>query len=604
MRLYGVYIILLKPEKPWRKQDMVGDVLMLSNIYSWEPPKSIKGNNTIKFLNMQICNKTYELPQSTPITKDVISGCVTMFWEDVYKTLYINNNNIHLLLMCKVEFTDKSVGYKTLADMRKVNWSDREAFEDYLINRLGLLSDSYAVDPVDKIIFTYIVKDGIADDSRSLLHVPKYEVKAHSYNNMVLPLTMDPTKYGEVRATQVLNDKVTRYIVINSANYTFEIDVSENINNVHILGAADLKWVDTKLSDNTFKRVIGINTLYIKDGVVVVKEKQLSAKPFYKVGTDKKLAPINNFMTIDIESVNIDDHQTPYLICGYTNDKYIYSYASDTSLEAQAEMFNQFIKQMLAFKSVKYIYAHNLSGFDGILILKHLIKYDGAKVDPLLFNGKLMAIAFKIGGRTIRFKDSYLLLPMSLRVLCKSFGIDTIKSHFPFNLSDINYTGEFPGFEYWTDISLMEYNSIYSSHSGDWSFKDEAVKYCKLDCSLGFNFLDWGVIGSWLIGSDCWLFFSGAGVLSTSSLCFGESKLATVGAFSCGAGWWAGWGVGVSTLCLIPSPCTLFLTASLVSASLTWSDQTFVVSCDSSLRGISPSFSNLFFIDSYLILSR
>lgn len=249
---------------------------------------------------MNIITKTYELPHSSVITKDILTGYVNTFWKDIYMPLNSSNNNLHLLLMCKVEFTDPALGYRTLADMRKVNFSDKNLYIEFLVERLGLLSDSYSVNPVNKIVFTYIVKDGLADDSRRLLQQPKYEVKAHAYNNYVLPLTMDPNKFGEVRASQSISDETTRYMVVNEVNYVFQIDVGVNINNVHILGATDLKWVDTKLSDNSFKREIGKNTIYIKDGVVVVKEKQLPAKAFRKIPVETKLTPINNFMCIDI----------------------------------------------------------------------------------------------------------------------------------------------------------------------------------------------------------------------------------------------------------------------------------------------------------------
>jgi len=57
-----------------------------------------------------------------------------------------------------------------------------------------------------------------------------------------------------------------------------------------------------------------------------------------------------------------------------------------------------------------YIYSHNLSTFDGVLILKHLFKL--GKVKPLLPNGKLISIKLyvKIDGvtSTLIFKDSYL----------------------------------------------------------------------------------------------------------------------------------------------------------------------------------------------------
>ena len=51
-------------------------------------------------------------------------------------------------------------------------------------------------------------------------------------------------------------------------------------------------------------------------------------------------------------------------------------------------MFHNFIKQLIEVKGVKYVYAHNFAGFDGILLLKHLLSYKPAKTKPLVFNGK------------------------------------------------------------------------------------------------------------------------------------------------------------------------------------------------------------------------
>lgn len=51
-------------------------------------------------------------------------------------------------------------------------------------------------------------------------------------------------------------------------------------------------------------------------------------------------------MTIDIETVLIDNIQTPYLICGYSNRKYIHSAASDLTEDAISLMFNDFITKI------------------------------------------------------------------------------------------------------------------------------------------------------------------------------------------------------------------------------------------------------------------
>lgn len=118
--------------------------------------------------------------------------------------------------------------------------------------------------------------------------------------------------------------------------------------------------------------------------------------------------------------------------------------------------------------------------------MKHLLSV--GKVVPMLFNGKLISIKVRINikgykGKTIIFKDSYLMLPLSLRQLCNSFKVDSVKGYFPFKLTDISYKGTFPNYELFTSLSLPEYLDIKNLHSNKiWSFKKEAIKYCKLDC--------------------------------------------------------------------------------------------------------------------------
>jgi hypothetical protein len=224
----------------------------------------------------------------------------------------------------------------------------------------------------------------------------------------------------------------------------------------------------------------------------MVKEKELPAKPFKRVGVDGTLVANNNFITIDIETITIDGQMKPYLITGYTDGEYIHSYTRDVSFKSESEMFVDFIGQLLRFNKVKNIYAHNLSGFDGILLLKYLINYTGAKVEPLLFNGKIISIKFILNqnskkARTIVFKDSYLLLPHSLRNLCKSFDVPIKKANFPFFLTNIHYVGEFPDYGYWSNISNIEYETIKEQHgNGLWNFKEESIKYCRYESVITF----------------------------------------------------------------------------------------------------------------------
>lgn len=71
---------------------------------------------------MNIKTKIYVLPNSTPITKIILNGYIKLFWGEIFTPLHLENSNMHLMLMCKVEFTDPAQGYRTLADMRRVNF--------------------------------------------------------------------------------------------------------------------------------------------------------------------------------------------------------------------------------------------------------------------------------------------------------------------------------------------------------------------------------------------------------------------------------------------------------------------------------------------------
>jgi hypothetical protein len=135
-------------------------------------------------------------------------------------------------------------------------------------------------------------------------------------------------------------------------------------------------------------------------------------------------------------------------------------------------------------------YAHNLASFDGIFILKHLIKY--GKVEPILNNGKIISITLTVKGeskkdiKTLVFKDSYLMLPSSLRKLCTAFNVNTIKTNFPYLLDNIGCraaSGVFPKFQYWTGIDKAEWRELKAQHGlRMWNFYQESIKYCEIDC--------------------------------------------------------------------------------------------------------------------------
>lgn len=68
-----------------------------------------------------------------------------------------------------------------------------------------------------------------------------------------------------------------------------------------------------------------------------------------------------------------------------------------------------------------------LASFYGVLLLRYLIEFKDSSVQPIILNGKLISIKFTFTAnnksRTLVFKDSFLLLPLSLRNLCEDFDL-------------------------------------------------------------------------------------------------------------------------------------------------------------------------------------
>ena len=134
---------------------------------------------------------------------------------------------------------------------------------------------------------------------------------------------MDPTEFGEILSKEVrVDENVVRYIVKHNLQiFLIDISADKTVNNVELIGSMNLKFTDFKLSEvlNSFKRSIGKNTLYILDGEVKVKAKELPAKPYSRGIIDKILTCVNEIMTVDIETIKGEDGvQDPYLITGYS----------------------------------------------------------------------------------------------------------------------------------------------------------------------------------------------------------------------------------------------------------------------------------------------
>lgn len=364
-------------------------------------------------------------------------------------------------------------------------------YSEYLQDFLALVNDSYKSSSLDEIKFTYIVKDGILPLDSSLMSPTIEDKPVQKYFNTKLPLSMDLSVYGKT-----VNNMNNISTIISEVG-VYIIETKNNVNKVDLYKKDKVlySWVDTRLDDASFTREIGKSTYYVVDGIIVLSTRELPAKPIASKEPSKKLR--SRFMTLDIEtttkSVGGKNKHTPYLACAFDGKEYIVEY-KDTD---DANILSNLLKRLINIKyNNQIVYAHNLGGFDGIFIMRELFKL-GGQVKPLVFNGKILSINYstkisiinKKGDLveldfSLTFKDSLNMLPSSLRMLCKAFGVIENKSYFPFKLSNIWYKNILPEIEYWIDIPTEEYKFLENKFlNKEWSFKDESIKYCKRDCS-------------------------------------------------------------------------------------------------------------------------
>lgn len=86
----------------------------------------------------------------------------------------------------------------------------------------------------------------------------------------------------------------------------------------------------------------------------------------------------------------------------------------------------------------------------------------------------------------INFRDSYLLIPSSLKDLCKNFKIIESKDIFPHKFvkpQNIKYEGPVPPIETFYNVTSDEYNNYVSRFPDQkWNIIIELDNYCKQDC--------------------------------------------------------------------------------------------------------------------------
>jgi len=270
------------------------------------------------------------------------------------------------------------------------------------------------------------------------------------------------------------------YLVQIRPSFFAKITKLNNINKVDIfkLDKKILSYVDKMIEGNSFVRIIGSNHyIYILQNGKYKLDLFKVIKPARFIKPKKEDKKCNEkIITLDIETYDkVDDHgitiKHVYNLSWYdgtiTKSYYITDYNN------QEELIYKAISDLTKPKYHSHmIYIHNFSNFDGVFLLKELTKH--GIVDPIIHKGRIVTVSLTYSNKTdsrsytIHFRDSYQLLMSSLSKLAINFKVQTLKGIFPHRFvkyNNINYIGPIPSFEYFDNISKVEYDNYLKSYT-------------------------------------------------------------------------------------------------------------------------------------------
>jgi hypothetical protein len=179
--------------------------------------------------------------------------------------------------------------------------------------------------------------------------------------------------------------------------------------------------------------------------------RQVSFIPTLTLHTPHGNPPL--ILTFDLETKTLPDG-TLSVVLGSVYDGYNSKSFYINDYDSPAQLLQAIIRFILTYSNA-ICYAHNFSKFDGVFLLKELVKL--GEVSPLMRNDQFINLTLKIpnpnyiSGKSdikeqflniLTFRDSILLIPSALSKLCKSFEVTSPKTSFDFNIINTCVTKE------------------------------------------------------------------------------------------------------------------------------------------------------------------
>nr|QWO71395.1 DNA polymerase [Termitomyces sp. K1Ag] len=350
----------------------------------------------------------------------------------------------------------------------------------------------FSLKPSD-IIFTYkilgkepygdLIKKSKLNRMRSIKKNSNFYFKGYN-----LPCTMDYSKWGKIISecdTFAIVKKVNSSLIYHIKITNRELRVEVKFKDKTILEFTDILLEKGKL--NSFIRTIKKQEYIFIDGKLIVKKVKKETKFLQPIFHQESIS--RDFLTMDLETRTIDGVMTPYSISICDGEDTTSFYLSD--FKTANEMLKSAIISIMKPKYHDYkVFIHNFSYFDGIFLLRILSELTDIVIKPIIRDGRIINLKFSFSilkyKFNLYFRDSYLLLPFSLKELAFNFDV-TAKGIFPYkfvnnkNLS-LDYIGKIPEYEYFDNLSLQDYNQYCEGFKKEsWDLRKETIKYCNQD---------------------------------------------------------------------------------------------------------------------------
>lgn len=427
------------------------------------------------------------------LTETLIENSLSNFWKDI-----INNIDEKQYILIQFKIKQDSGSWKSISYVQTVLKKDYRELLDSFLSFWEIKSEEYYVITVSHINFTYKIVSLTSKLNESKIHVhpnlklenkPKFRI----YGNN-LPNTMDLTEWGN---NVYLNDKnVLVYKPLSKIVYHILLlnnyqKVEVKIKNKTLISFTDSMQDAHDLS--TFTRIIkNQEYFFVKGKLIVKKVKRITSflKPI-----KPSILRTTKFITMDLETRILGGIMSPYCVSIFDGNKMKSFYLTEYS--SPLEMLENSIKYLMKRKYDHYkVYLHNFSHFDGIFLIKILSNLSN-DIKPIIRDGRIIDLRFIFDTNkySIYFRDSYLLLPSSLKKLAKNFNVED-KGVFPYSFVNdesikLNYEGLIPEFKYYNDITKESYDSLRLKYSKEvWSLRNETIKYCEQDCKTLYKIID------------------------------------------------------------------------------------------------------------------